>query len=515
MPAQTQKNVNVAALLGAGGNTAFEENKNLQPTGKNERLPEGIDNGVAMLKKAWIGIYQTGENKGKPFYMASGVVILPKIHNGIKVEGRHTQVGPEPMFETPKAAGKRKTYVDHYGWMMNELMLLNPALAKNRDAMRPQNLEQTFNALVKAGICFRFRTYKMPKNEPEQRGGQWYLGVKGPYASLEILKQKNKFWNREPMVNEEWLGACPKPTIVDPNATPEEAGVIDETGDVNDTSTVAIAGEGTTTEEAAGGYEPVTEEVVGEEPQTTEEGAATEETPSEEVTTPEEGEEIPVEEGTESSSENAEEREYSLEELVEMASADNNIGKARLEEMAVALGYTPEDVFNSSTWQEVADWITAGTGPETAEETPIESADEQETPEPAPPPAPKVQAKPAAKPAPKAPAAPSKPATPLKPAPAKPAAPKAPAAKPTVAAPKAPATPKAPTAKAKEPKVGDTGWKLNLKDGKGQIKATNVEVLTISAKDKTVTVKNLTTGRPVIDAAKKPINVKWTDLMPG
>lgn len=461
MAAQTQKNVNIAALLGDQGTKAFEANRDIPLMGKNERLPAGIDNGIAQLKKIWVGQYKDGPDKGKPFYMASGVVLLPEVHEGIPIKGRHTQVGPEPLFPTPTKGGKRKTYEDHYAWMMNELMLLNPALEKNRDAMKPANLQATFDALIRAGIPFRFRTYKFAKQVPEQKGSQWFLGTKGPYPSEAALKAANKYWNSEPMVNEEWLGACAKPMTVQPGQLPEEVGVIDEIG-TDDATTSAATADYDQAEAAGVPTEPAVDEVAGQELETQTSGSSDDGGDAGAVATapgnPED--DIPA--------------------LVEAAGADDDLAKARLEELAVALGYSSDDVANAPSWNDVGEWIITQTpAPEAAVEPEPE-------PEPAPPPPPvKVAVK----------------ATP--------------AAKPTTTTVKAPAGPK-------PPKVGDSGFSYQFKDTKGAplldkmkkpVKPVSVEVLSVNPTLKTVTLQNLTTGQPILGADKKPANIKWTDLL--
>lgn len=177
MPIQTGKSA-IFAKLGAKAKQAHEKHKKEPVTYGNPSLPDGIENGIAELRQCKFGIYKDGKTKGQAFFMAAGIVKSPAEHNGVPIAGLRTQIGPEPLCDTPEASGKRKTFDDHYGWMLNELK----KLGVNAEEVGPDDLEATAAALEKAGIHFRFRTWKGKKQ------------TTGPYAG------------QEPRVNHEWNG---------------------------------------------------------------------------------------------------------------------------------------------------------------------------------------------------------------------------------------------------------------------------------------------------------------------
>lgn len=142
-------------------------------------LPAGIDNGVAQLVDMKFDLYKSGDNKGKPFFSASGVVVSPTHVGGQKIEGRRTYIR-EPLCATPNKS--RKTFADHWGWIRNEISkflgdgeidkLKNPA----------EEIENVIiPALLKQKPYFQFRTWKGTKQ------------TTGPYAGKEPLT--NEVWN--------------------------------------------------------------------------------------------------------------------------------------------------------------------------------------------------------------------------------------------------------------------------------------------------------------------------------
>lgn len=478
MPAN-EKPVNIAHILGEAGKKAWEANKGLTVTAKNERLPAGIENAIALVKKLWIGQYKDGKDKGKPFFMGSAVVVFPLQHEGVPLKGRHTQIGPEPLFNTPDRSGDKKTYESHYAWMMNELMLINPALEKNKEAMAPANLAATFAALLKANIYIRFRTFKMPKQEITQKGGKYFYGKKS-YLSLDALKADNKYWDREPMVNEQWLGCCAKPdlsSLIEKELPPEEAGIIEdqETQQMNAAASETGSTDDYDQAEAAG-----TTTVID-----TEEGTESEvdtETDSE-VSSSENGDDGTGTAVATASDDGGDDLDALVTAATDPDEEVSDPAKARLEELAIAAGYTSQQVDEAQAWEDVAGWIKDSQIP-------------QDEPEPEPVPPPKPVQKPVQKPS-------TKPVT-------KP--------KPTVTAPKPPAT----TTEANPvPAIGQTGWKYQFRSPNGQaattkdgkvVKPVQVEILSVSTKNKTVTVKNLVTGKPLMGVDQKPAVVKWSDL---
>jgi hypothetical protein len=131
-------------------------------------LPAGIEAGIAELRDCHIGTYKDGPNKGKPFFMAAGVVLSPTHHDGTKIAGERTQVGPEPLCDTPAAKGQRKTFQDHYDWMRDILYYLGLDIDQF-SGLQPAAAEQAILAGIKTlahpvdpakRTKFKFRTWK-------------------------------------------------------------------------------------------------------------------------------------------------------------------------------------------------------------------------------------------------------------------------------------------------------------------------------------------------------------------
>lgn len=118
------------------------------------RLPAGIENGIAQLVDIRIGLYENGALKGQPFWMASGIVVEPKEHEGLPVAGARTSI-MEPLCDTPQRQS-RPTFEDHVGWVMNEMRKLGAETTE----MGGEDLEAVGEALKEAAPFFSFRTWK-------------------------------------------------------------------------------------------------------------------------------------------------------------------------------------------------------------------------------------------------------------------------------------------------------------------------------------------------------------------
>jgi hypothetical protein len=181
------------ARLGEKARKAHEAHKNDPLDNGNAGLPAGIEGGVAQLHKMQFAVYKDGKNKGQLYFIASGVAKQPYHLDGIPIRGGHTQIGPEPLCDTPTATGKRKTFEAHYAWVLNQVRLFGV----NPDSS--SELEATMKALVMAKPHFKFRTWKGPK------------ATSGPYA------------NREPRIVHEWNGRCDYSEEIDPGAGEEDS----------------------------------------------------------------------------------------------------------------------------------------------------------------------------------------------------------------------------------------------------------------------------------------------------
>lgn len=179
MPRQTSQS-GLAARLGQKGRQAYDAHKTEEAQyGAGSDLPAGIDGGVAQLTECKFGIYQTGDMKGKDFFLAAGIVKSPAtMADGTPVRGLRTQIGPEPLCDTPSRS--RKTVMDHVEWVQNELKKLGADLA-DTDL---DDLEMIVSALKEEKPHFRFRTWKGSK------------ATDGPFKDVE------------PRVQHEWRGAC-------------------------------------------------------------------------------------------------------------------------------------------------------------------------------------------------------------------------------------------------------------------------------------------------------------------
>lgn len=167
----------LTAKLGARLAKAHEDHKADETQWGNAELPAGIERGVAQLKEVKFDTFKNGDMTGQYYFMAYGIVKMPTEVNGLPVEGLRTQIGPEPLCDTPTRS--RKTLEDHVGWVYNELRKLGVDTSK----IDHTQLEDVAQALTEARPHFAFRTWKGKKQ------------TTGPYAG------------QEPRTQHDWLGA--------------------------------------------------------------------------------------------------------------------------------------------------------------------------------------------------------------------------------------------------------------------------------------------------------------------
>lgn len=300
--------------LGAKVAQAHQKHKDNPVDYGNSRLPEGIENGIAQLTAMGFAEHKDGENKGKPYFRASGIVHSPVEHDGLKVAGMQTSI-IIPMYDTPKRQ-KKQTFADHWADFLNLMKQFEVDMPPDR--VSPTETDEQAGERIQAyfmSVCeilagnpakkvagqqpfFKFRTWKGKKT------------TTGPYA------------NKEPMVQEEWQGKT--------EWNPSD-------------QTVAAVEEGQTM-----GPEPFSEFA---QPDATASPAA-----------------IP-------SSSSA--PELSLEELAVAADADQE-GKTpqgkeailALTKMARDVGISDEDISNAASWTEIALTIEAATTGEVTDNTP-------------------------------------------------------------------------------------------------------------------------------------------------
>ena len=192
----------VLAQLGQEARNAVLQHANDETDfGQDGGLPTGIENGIAKLVACEFGLIKEGDNKGKPYFRAAGVIVSPETHAGVKVAGRQTSIY-ENVFDTPNSKGKRKSVADHIGHVMNEMRKLG---APTKGLQDTSQLEATAKALVQAAPHFKFRTWQG--------------------------KPTTDYPN--PRVNEQWGGQVAAPDAVDATVA-QAAAVEDNTGSVQE-----------------------------------------------------------------------------------------------------------------------------------------------------------------------------------------------------------------------------------------------------------------------------------------
>lgn len=144
------------AKIKGQGTSAHKKHKGDMTTYGGGLLPAGIDDGIAQLSNISFGQFKEGPNQGHVYFIARAVVLEPESVKSIAVRGLHTQIGPEALCDTPDASGKRKTFEDHYAWMLNELR----KLGVDTNDLEFDDIESTVELLVEEKPYFRFRTWK-------------------------------------------------------------------------------------------------------------------------------------------------------------------------------------------------------------------------------------------------------------------------------------------------------------------------------------------------------------------
>jgi hypothetical protein len=177
MPPQRGKTSSVLAAFADRGKKAHAKVKDNETKAGNPELPPGIEGGIAQLTDCKFSYYKTGDLKGKPMFMASGVCIAPKEHEGVPTEGLSTRIGPEPLCDTPKRT--RKTFDDHLDWIENIFRLLGI----DTSDIEFTDLEKVAKDLEERKPYFRFRTWrgKPTKQFPNPRTNHEWNGVVEDY----------------------------------------------------------------------------------------------------------------------------------------------------------------------------------------------------------------------------------------------------------------------------------------------------------------------------------------------
>src|SRR5271165_3693631 len=159
--------------LGSQLNKAHEAHKADETEyGQMNDLPSGV-RGIAELVEIKFDEYKKGENIGKSFFYAAGVVVkTTECPKGEKVVGLRTSI-MEPIMDTPSRS--RKTVEDHWKWVLNELR----KLGINTADLEAEEIEDMFPTIAKAGIHFKFRTWSGKPSEqfPDPRTNHTWEGI--------------------------------------------------------------------------------------------------------------------------------------------------------------------------------------------------------------------------------------------------------------------------------------------------------------------------------------------------
>lgn len=354
MPPQTQKSP-LAATLGNRIGKSFADNKDTPLDPGNQRLPAGIENGVARLDNCRIAPIKEGKFKDQLGFYADGVALHPIMHEGTKVAGMRTSLITIPICDLDDKAkpGEERSAEKQWAKVQMRLRLLcqvvGEHLVEELDTNNGDGATILENAIELCKVLqsdikpfFRFRTWKGTKNIIAQHTDKkWYLfntdddgkptervSGKGPYLTEQEGKTKNPWAGKEPMVNNQWGEAIEYEVTNEPGAMTEEV--------TTAPSTPKASGNG------IGPAQPRKTPLLNK-PQPKE----PEPNPDPEGTADDKGEESNPLGGSD------------LDQLVKSASDDDGDAQARLKEIALEAGMTEEECDNTNTWQEMADMITA------------------------------------------------------------------------------------------------------------------------------------------------------------
>ncbi len=246
--------------LGGRLTKAHVETKDAPPDLGQVDLPGGINGGVAELKVLKFGVYENGEAlKGKQFFMGSGIMLTPEKHNGKKVAGLPTRIGPIPMFgdTTRKVNGVDVVipFEDHYKDFTDVLKALGLDVAAI--VLPPKNPGESVAAYEKRGaefiqakivkgmeelvakkpaLTFQVRTwqpdtqvvFKRPDGKFVVQNEDGKRPQPGVFPTEEAAKKVYPYVGKASQVKQYWQGLCDRPSVA------TGGGVVDNTPAVNE-----------------------------------------------------------------------------------------------------------------------------------------------------------------------------------------------------------------------------------------------------------------------------------------
>lgn len=193
MPPKSAKSV--LSKLGDKARKTFEESKKKEVNYGNMELPEGLENAIARLVECKFGLVDKGDNKGKPFYYAAGIVEEPEEFvdekgNKHRVAGQRTSVTitiADSKNATEDQAIEKVTNefgklgVDMTNVSLDDLETIAEGLAATKND--PNNR-----------IYFKFRTWKgAPSKEfPKPRVNHQWNGIVKDYQPEDTSSQRTE-----------------------------------------------------------------------------------------------------------------------------------------------------------------------------------------------------------------------------------------------------------------------------------------------------------------------------------
>lgn len=182
MPVTTTKS-SILAELGNVLDQAIQQHANDPTEYGIQRLPAGINGGVAKLTECTFGKYKTGPNQGKPFFRCAGVMVEPQ---SIIVDEREVQVAGcqtsvmEPICDTKNAKGEVTSRSEHVANVLNIMRML-AGEEFTSSATTGADLDQLSTTLKQVGPHFKVSTSvrkAQKKGDPDGVWENWH-GSKG------------------------------------------------------------------------------------------------------------------------------------------------------------------------------------------------------------------------------------------------------------------------------------------------------------------------------------------------
>ena len=294
------------------------------------QLPPGINNGVAQLVECKFDVYKSGQNEGEYYFRAAGVVMEPAVvhtkDGDIVVRGQQTSI-MIPVCGTKTQGGKETTQQEHVADILNEMRRLGAKFSAKGGASQ---LEQLAEGLKQVKPFFKFTTSLRKARTKDQTDGVW----------------------------ENWHGT----NGLEDYVPPEEEFVNDENEqvEVEEPEEVEEVEEEAKPAKSAPKTKPV----------------PTKNPPQPPKKAPPKAPEPEPEDEPEGFTEFGD-----LDSLVEQADKPGKAGQPardKLNDWAVQLGATEEEVNDAANWGEVADMIRNGSGNTETEQEPEEEQVEEE-----------------------------------------------------------------------------------------------------------------------------------------